>query len=145
AAAMQTQPVLTYLANTIRTSGGREVPYSLVTAVDLRAIAVDVAVAAGSASPPIVLNDWTARDLAARVGDPLTLEYYTWEEPGRQARDRQPARAIAILRISAPQSIRSPSDCRCATFAAMASPPRAEPRTSASTSPTSASSSSSRR
>ena len=32
------QPVLTYLANTIR-SGDREVPYSLVTAIDLRSIA----------------------------------------------------------------------------------------------------------
>jgi len=51
---MQTQPVLTYLANTIRTSGGREVPYSLVTAVDLRAIAVDVAVAVGEGVPVAV-------------------------------------------------------------------------------------------
>ena len=100
AAAMQTQPVLTYLANTIRTSGGREVPYSLVTAVDLRAIAADVAVAAGSASPPIVLNDWTARDLAARVGDPLTLEYYTWEEPGRLVTHTAEFQIAAVVPIA---------------------------------------------
>ena len=33
--------------------------------------------------PPIVINDWAARDLAVKVGDPLTLEYYLWEDPGR--------------------------------------------------------------
>ena len=38
---------------------------------------------AAPARPPIVLNDWTARDLAVKVGDPLTLDYYVWEEPGR--------------------------------------------------------------
>ena len=32
---------------------------------------------------PIVLNDWAARDLAVKVGDPLSLEYYLWEDPGR--------------------------------------------------------------
>jgi hypothetical protein len=31
----------------------------------------------------IILNDWAARDLAVKVGDPITLEYYAWEEPGR--------------------------------------------------------------
>ena len=30
-----------------------------------------------------MLNDWAARDLAVQAGDPLTLEYYVWEEPGR--------------------------------------------------------------
>jgi hypothetical protein len=78
------RPVLTYLANAMR-SGGREVPYSLVTAMDLSAVAPDVvakARAAGSADPPIVINEWTARDLAVKPGDPLTIEYYVWEEPG---------------------------------------------------------------
>jgi putative ABC transport system permease protein len=99
-AAMQTRPVLTYLANTMRTSGGREVPYSLVTAVDLRAIAPDVAVGVGSPSPPIVLNDFTARDLAARVGDPLTLEYYTWEEPGRLVSHTAAFQIAAVVPIA---------------------------------------------
>ena len=78
---LQTRPVLTYLANTMR-DGGREVPYSLVTAIDLQAIAPAIAPPTGG-DPPIVLNDWAARDLAASVGDTLTLEYYLWEEPGR--------------------------------------------------------------
>jgi hypothetical protein len=54
------------------------VPYSLVTAADLKMIAADH----GSAEPRFVLNDWTARDLGAKVGDPVTLEYYAWEDPG---------------------------------------------------------------
>jgi putative ABC transport system permease protein len=31
----------------------------------------------------IVLNDWTARELSARPGDSITLDYYVWEDPGR--------------------------------------------------------------
>ena len=97
---MEAQPVLTYLANSLR-SGDRQVPYSLVTAIDLSAIVGEPSPArrpqtarpstgSGRASgvalhqtPPIVLNEWAARDLAVRAGDPLTLEYYLWEEPGR--------------------------------------------------------------
>ncbi|HEY7058454.1 MAG TPA: ABC transporter permease [Vicinamibacterales bacterium] len=74
------RPVFTYLANAIR-SGGRSVPYSLVTATDLKTVAPTVLVPSGGA-PAIVVNDWTARDLGVRVGDPLTLEYYVWEDPG---------------------------------------------------------------
>ena len=66
-----TTPVFTYLANTIRL-GDREIPYSLVTAMD-----------AASASDGIVLTEWAATDLRARPGDLLTIEYYVWEEPGR--------------------------------------------------------------
>ncbi len=83
AAGLGVRPVFTYLANTLR-SGAREVPYSLVTATDLGAIVSPVpAGAAGTPSrPPIVLNDWTARDLDVKVGDLVTLEYYVWREPG---------------------------------------------------------------
>ncbi len=42
-------PIFTYLANTIR-AGSREVPYSLVTAIDLQAIAPGVADATGPAA-----------------------------------------------------------------------------------------------
>jgi putative ABC transport system permease protein len=79
ATGMRAQPVFTYLANTIR-SGDRQVPYSLVTATDLSSIAPQVK--AAGRTPPIVINDWTARELAAKVGDPLTLEYFVWEDPG---------------------------------------------------------------
>ncbi|MBF8306044.1 MAG: transporter permease [Acidobacteria bacterium] len=72
---LQPQPIFTYLANTFR-SGGREFPYSLVTAMNLPTI---------SGESLIVLNDWAARDLRARVGDAVTMEYYVWEDPGRLA------------------------------------------------------------
>ena len=78
---MQALPVFTYLANSIR-SDTRQIPYSLVTAFELSIIAPDVQ-AEETSLPPIVLNDWAARDLATNVGDRVTLEYYVWEDPGR--------------------------------------------------------------
>jgi hypothetical protein len=43
------------------------------------------------------LNEWTARDLAARVGDPLTLEYAVWEPPGRLIRRTAGFRIAAVV------------------------------------------------
>jgi putative ABC transport system permease protein len=120
AAGLRTQPVLTYLANSMR-SGNRQVPYSLVTATDLDTIVErgpaafaptglrraspklddvsaerrrEIAGRETAAPPqlaeapearrrPIVLNEWAARDLGVKVGDPLALDYYLWEDPGR--------------------------------------------------------------
>ena len=96
--AMKARPILTYLANTLK-SGDHEVPYSLVTAIDLRSILlepIDVA----AVPPPIVLNEWTAHDLGAKVGDPLTLEYYVWEEPGRLVTRRADFRIAASVPIA---------------------------------------------
>jgi putative ABC transport system permease protein len=73
-AGVKVQPLFTYLANTLRV-GSREVPYSLVTAIDAPESNVGT-------SPPIVLNDWAARDLNAKPGDTLSMEYFAWEEPG---------------------------------------------------------------
>ena len=69
-----TQPVLTYLINGIR-GGKHEVPYSLVTALDS-----DLAPAHDDG---ITLNDWAARELGAKVADPVTLEYYVWRSDAR--------------------------------------------------------------
>jgi ABC-type lipoprotein release transport system permease subunit len=80
-AGLRTAPVLTYLANTMRI-GEREVPYSLVAAIDLQEVAPALTRAPG-ALPPIVVNEWAARDLGAQAGDRVTLEYFLWEEPGR--------------------------------------------------------------
>ena len=92
-AALEPRPVLTYLANSIR-SGDRQVPYSLVAAMDLRSLGAEQAPPlreraalprppTPTPAPPIVLNEWTARDLGIKAGDPVTLEYYVWEDPGR--------------------------------------------------------------
>ncbi len=123
---MRAAPVLSYLANTI-SANGREVPYSLVTAIDgesferlrtsgqtvgaglapARSDSVDATSretesrgrgqapprqsssgeesageSASSKLPPLILNEWAARDLDARAGDEVVLEYYLWQEGG---------------------------------------------------------------
>ena len=82
ASGVTTRPVLTYLANAIR-SGDRQVPYSLVAAMDLGSIAPHATAPSTGSRPPIVVNDWTARELAVGVGDAVSLDYYLWEEPGQ--------------------------------------------------------------
>jgi putative ABC transport system permease protein len=82
-AGLGAHPVFTYLANTIR-SGKKEVPYSLVSATSISPIvpAGYLDQSQAPARPPVVLNDWTARDLGVGVGDPITMDYYVWQEPG---------------------------------------------------------------
>jgi len=80
---MQAGALFTYLANSLRV-GDREVPYSLVTALDLGAIQQSPQQAQSNDSKDsIVLNDWAATELKAGAGDTVTMEYYAWEEPGR--------------------------------------------------------------
>ncbi|MYC81815.1 MAG: ABC transporter permease [Acidobacteria bacterium] len=78
---LRTRFLFTYLANTIRT-GGREIPYSLVTALDFPSFGLPPT-APGGELPPVALNRWAARDLQARPGDLLEMEYYLWAEQGR--------------------------------------------------------------
>jgi putative ABC transport system permease protein len=86
-------PILSYLANGIRL-GQREVPYSVVTAINGEAFEVTshdhgrgpVSESVPNevfALPRIVLNEWAASDLGAKRGDLITLEYYLWEDEGR--------------------------------------------------------------
>ncbi len=71
---LRTQPVLTYLANSIR-AGSRATPYSVVTALESGL--------APAGEDGIVLNEWAARDLGAKTGDPVDLDYYVWRSDGR--------------------------------------------------------------
>ena len=71
---LRTQPVLSYLANSMRI-GVRQVPYSVVTAMD--------AAPAPAAVDGIVLNQWAAQDLSARVGDSVELDYFVWKPDGQ--------------------------------------------------------------
>ena len=43
------------------------------------------AIPGGPSQGHIALNEWAARDLGAKPGDPITLEYYLWKEEGRLA------------------------------------------------------------
>jgi ABC-type antimicrobial peptide transport system permease subunit len=108
-----TTPVLTWLANRI-SIGDRVVPYSLVTALGYDA-AGDATLqrllqTPGTAHPPMVLNEWTARGLGAKVGETIALEYYRWSDEGRLVTERAsftltgvvPMRGLAVDRRLAP-------------------------------------------
>ncbi|HSK63315.1 MAG TPA: FtsX-like permease family protein [Pyrinomonadaceae bacterium] len=87
ALSLQTVPVLSYLANELR-NGDRSVPYSLVTAVDEETFRNLVrqghtVLDSYKGLPPIILNEWTARELNAKFEDKISLEYYVWHEGGR--------------------------------------------------------------
>jgi predicted lysophospholipase L1 biosynthesis ABC-type transport system permease subunit len=70
----QAQIAFTYMANTIR-KNGKEIPYSVVTAIDIPQF--------GKGKDTIVLNEWAARDLEAKPGELIELEYYLWDPTGR--------------------------------------------------------------
>jgi ABC-type antimicrobial peptide transport system permease subunit len=95
--AVTATPIFSYLANQIKYEG-KAVPYSLVTAVDavtfdklksqdvvkpVEASQIVNIVTVAEASPPIILNEWTARDLGATRGDAVALDYYFWHDDGR--------------------------------------------------------------
>ena len=74
---LSAQPMFAYLANTLRV-GDREIPYSLVTALNDPNGSND---SNGSNDPnEIVLTDWAANDLNAKPGDSVTMEYYLYDE-----------------------------------------------------------------
>ncbi|MBM3734404.1 MAG: FtsX-like permease family protein [Acidobacteria bacterium] len=68
------QPAMTYLANALRVNG-REIPYSLIAAVPMEEDA-------------IVLGPWAARDLDARPGATLTLDYMLWHPGGQLTNEK---------------------------------------------------------
>ncbi|HEX2488214.1 MAG TPA: ABC transporter permease, partial [Blastocatellia bacterium] len=128
---LKTTPVLTYLANTIRL-GAREIPYSLITALDWQSMPemADTEISGADVVTPlpdgrlshdqvtlgrtingsrifirsqtneypafIVLNNWAAEDLGAKVNDDLEIEYYLWEQEGRLVTKTARLRVAAI-------------------------------------------------
>jgi ABC-type antimicrobial peptide transport system permease subunit len=91
--------VLTYLANTIRVKN-KEIPYSLITALDengLQPFGQTVTDAVNTTDWPLVLNDWAARDLSAKVGDTVELEYYLWTNEGQLANAKQSFKLASII------------------------------------------------
>jgi len=88
---LRTEPVYTYLANTLRL-GPREIPYSLITADDEFFPTADLT--------GILLNDWAAKELGARPGDTITLDYYVWKNDGRLDTQSAQFRLEAILPLT---------------------------------------------
>ncbi len=82
---LKTEPIFTYLANTI-SDKGREIPYSIVTAM--------------GAEDGITLNQWAARDLNAKIGDTISLEYYIWRSDGKLHTENAQFRLTRIVPIA---------------------------------------------
>ncbi len=111
---LSVQPVLSWLANSVR-DGERSFPYSVVTAIDVDLIAPGVSARPEAAAvpdepippndqspfedPPVVLNDWAARDLDARVGDSIWISYYVWEQEGSLRTEMARFRLAAIVPV----------------------------------------------
>ena len=101
-AADHPQPVLTYLANTLRV-GQKEIPYSTVSALDFAAEPPlgPFDDREGKPVPPlaedeIALNAWAAEDLEAKVGDEVEIVFFEPESTHGDVRDR-----TAKLRLAA--------------------------------------------
>src|ERR1022692_560255 len=88
---LSTEPVLTYLANSIG-ANGREIPYSVVTAL--------AAPPAPAEPTGITLNQWAAHDLNAKPGDAVTLDYYVWKSDGRLHTESAQFRLAQIVPIA---------------------------------------------
>ena len=83
---LNVQPALTYLANSI-TLGGREVPYSTITAIDFQSepplgpfLSLEGKPVPKLGNNEIALNEWAANKLKAKVGDELAVTYYEPEK-----------------------------------------------------------------
>jgi putative ABC transport system permease protein len=111
---LKTAPVLTYLANSIRL-GEREIPYSLITALSeanlgkLRGERSDETLERLFDKPDnsirqlhggpqtILLNDWAARDLGAKIGDSVSIEFYVWKQEGQLATQQATFQVASIV------------------------------------------------
>ncbi len=95
------QPTLTYLANYIMAGDGKaKIPYSTVTALDLRTepplgpfLTPDGQTIEPLADDEIVLNSWTADDMAAqgvklKPGDTISLQYFEPESLHGETNER---------------------------------------------------------
>jgi ABC-type lipoprotein release transport system permease subunit len=87
--------VLTHLANSIR-ANGKDIPYSLIAAIDLPQAETIAGVKAPSSAttlppaaplPPIRLNEWAVDDLGVKIGDRVDVDYFVWsDQDGIQTR-----------------------------------------------------------
>ncbi len=78
------QPVSTYLANTIALGNSAEgIPYSTIAAVDSNAATGPAQTAPGQAvslaDDEIALNQWAAEDLGAQLGDEIRIDFFAPE------------------------------------------------------------------
>ena len=100
AAEPDARPLLTYFVNELAV-GNKSTPYSMVTAMGAPHVPADLA------DDEIILNDWLAGDLAAKVGDTLRLKYFVIGL-GRVLEERTNAfRVKAIVPLAGPAGDRT--------------------------------------
>lgn len=103
---MRPVPILSYLANTIRT-GEHEIPYSLVTAIDderFKSLSNTVSgresVPASSLSP-LILNEPAAQQIGvSAAGEKISLEYYLWQPDGSLSTKSAEFQLVGILPVT---------------------------------------------
>jgi len=89
----QTTEIFSYLANAIKIND-KEIPYSIVTAVDnatfkqiqnsdKRQSPSTEEKALSTQHSAIILNEWAVKELNAKVGDVVKLDYFLWQEDGQ--------------------------------------------------------------
>lgn len=103
---MQASPVYTYLANTIRAKG-REIPYSVIAAVDLgKGAMTSIQTGAGTSTQSVGSNDsiwitdWARQDLDVSEGEPVEVDYYVWQDDGRLVTRTALFRMAGVIPIS---------------------------------------------
>lgn len=104
----RTVAVLTHLANTIAVTARPEavIPYSTVAAIapadDVLGslVATEGAAAAPLAPGEIVLNEWAAGDLAAKVGDEVEVSYYVLGPRGQLRTEETTFRLRGVARLA---------------------------------------------
>ena len=106
-AGMKASGVFTYLANSIRI-GKRDIPYAVITAVDLRRGGMNAIRhiesfpnprAPADANESIWLNEWAWRDLGGAPGDIVEVDYYLWQEEGRLVTRTARFRLASVISI----------------------------------------------
>ena len=100
--------VFTYLANDIKKSNQVSgVPFSMVSAIDLDSSfpirSIDGEVIAPLDENEIVINEWTAKDLGAQVGDRIKVTYFEPETThGSQVEGKAEFELVAIASLTEP-------------------------------------------
>jgi hypothetical protein len=107
------QPALTYLANTIA-CGKEAIPYSMITAVDFTSrpplgpmVSVEGKPIGPLADDEIVLNTWAAKELHAKPGDAIRVDYFEPESTHGQVRQQSHTfRLGAVVPLAGPAADR---------------------------------------
>ncbi len=89
--------VLTYFVNELRL-GERATPYSFVAAMEARGKGDLVTDEMGD--DDIIINDWLAEDIGAKIGDTVSLKYYTTGDAGRLAEESAEFRVRRVVPIA---------------------------------------------